>query len=126
MADINENLPIYIRMVEGIEDAILSGLLQEDQQLPSTTYLSKEYKINIATVNKAIHVLVRDGLVYKRRGIGMFVSKGAIKQLIKERRKAFKERYIKSALLEAKRINLSVEELQKIVQETFEETNQAQ
>ena len=121
MSNLAENLPIYIRIVEGIKDAILNGDIKEEQQLPSTTYLSKQYKINIATVNKAINVLVSDELVYKKRGIGMFVKKGATKKLINERRKTFKERYIKATLIEAKRINFTVEDLQALVQEAFEE-----
>lgn len=123
MSDLNENLPIYIRIVEGIKDALLSGQLKEEEQLPSTTYLSKEYNINIATVNKAINVLVDDGLAYKKRGIGMFIKKGAVKTLIAERKLVFKERYVKATLIEAKRLNISIEELQQIVKEAFAETN---
>ena len=121
MDNLVESLPIYIRIVEGIKEAILSGQLKEEQQLPSTTHLSKEFSINIATVNKAINILVDEGLVYKKRGIGMFVAKGALKTLISERKKVFKERYIKATLVEAKRLNIEVEELQEIVKEAFKE-----
>ena len=121
MDNLAESLPIYIRIVEGIKEAILSGQLKEEQQLPSTTHLSKEYSINIATVNKAINVLVDEGLAYKKRGIGMFVSKGALKTLISERKKVFKDRYVKATLVEAKRLKIGVEELQDIVKEAFEE-----
>ena len=95
MSDLNESLPIYVRIVEGVKDAILSGDLKEDEKILSTTYFSKTYNINIATVNKAINILVDEGLLYKKRGIGMFVKNGAVAQLIKERRLVFKERYIK-------------------------------
>lgn len=122
MSDLAENLPIYIRITEGVKDAILSGELKEESQLPSTTYLSKQYNINIATVNKAVNLLVDEGLVYKKRGIGMFVKKGALKALISDRKKVFKERYVKATLIEAKRLNIGVEELQQIVKEAFEET----
>ena len=121
MDNLAESLPIYIRIVEGFKEAILSGQLKEEQQLPSTTHLSKEYSINIATVNKAINVLVDEGLAYKKRGIGMFVSKGALKTLISERKKVFKDRYVKATLVEAKRLKIGVEELQGIVKEAFEE-----
>lgn len=121
MANLAENLPIYIRINEGIKDAILSGQLQEEKQLPSTTYLSKEYDLNIATVNKAINTLVDEGIVFKKRGIGMFVSRGATQKLIKERRKTYKERYIKATLIEAKRLGYTSEELQALVKEAYEE-----
>ena len=123
MANLQESLPIYIRIVEGVKDAILSLSLKEEDQIPSTTYLSKQYKINIATVNKAMNILVEDGIAYKKRGIGMFVKKGALKNLINQRRSTFKENYIKATLIEAKRLNYSVEELQAIVKEAYEEIN---
>ena len=123
MDNLAESLPIYIRIVEGIKDHILSGDLKEETQLPSTTYLSKEYKINIATVNKAMNELVDEGLVYKKRGIGMFVKEGATDKLIADRRSTFKERYIKATLIEAKRLNYSAEELQAIVKEAYDEMN---
>ena len=59
--------------------------------------------------------------MYKKRGIGMFVKKGAKQQLINERRKLFKDWYVKATLLEAKRLELTVEELQQIVKEAYEE-----
>ena len=120
MESLTESLPIYIRIVQGVKDAILMKQVKEEDQLASTTYLSKEYKINIATVNKAINILVDEGLVYKKRGIGMFVKKGAYQKLINERRESFKESYIVAALLEAKRLNYTVEELQQIVKEAYE------
>ena len=123
MSDLNESLPIYVRIVEGVKDAILSGDLKEDEKILSTTYFSKTYNINIATVNKAINILVDEGLLYKKRGIGMFVKNGAVAQLIKERRLVFKERYIKATLIEAKRLNYTSEELQQIVKEVYEEMN---
>ena len=121
MDNLAESLPIYVRIVQGIKDAILNEQIKEESQIASTTYLSKQYKINIATVNKALNILVDEGLVYKKRGIGMFVKSGALKKLIEERRKVFKERYIVATLQEAKRLNYSSEELQELVKEAFEE-----
>ena len=120
---INENIPIFARIAEGIKDAILSGDLKEGEQLTSTTKISKEYEINIATVNKGVNVLVAEGIVFKKRGIGMFVAEGAVDKLIEERRKTFKERYIVSILEEAKRLRYSVEDLQKMVAEVYKPEN---
>lgn len=116
---INENIPIFARIAEGIKDAILSGELKEGEQLTSTTKISKEYEINIATVNKGVNVLVAEGIVFKKRGIGMFVAEGAVDKLIEERRKTFKERYIVSIFEEAKRLRYSVEDLQQMVAEVY-------
>ena len=121
MENLAESLPIYIRIVQGIKDAILNGQIKEEEQIASTTYLSKEYKINIATVNKALNILVNEGFVYKKRGIGMFVKSGALNKLIVERRQVFKERYIVATLKEAKRLNYTEKELQALVKEAYEE-----
>ena len=106
--------------MERVKDANLEGKVIEESQLSSTTYLSKQYNINIATVNKAINILVDQGLVYKKRGIGMFVKKGAYNKLIQERRESFKERYIIATLKEAKSLNFTAEELQDLVKEAYE------
>ena len=116
---IDQNIPIFARIAEGIKDHILTGDIREGEQLTSTTQISKEYNINIATVNKAVNLLVSEGLVFKKRGIGMFVAEGAVEKLITERRKVFKDRYIKGTLAEAKRPRYSVEELQNMVAEVY-------
>ncbi|MED9970030.1 MAG: GntR family transcriptional regulator [Ruminococcus sp.] len=118
-----ENLPIFIRIVNGVKDHILMGEVKEGEKLPSTPQLAKTYEINIATVNRAYNILVDEGIVFKKRGIGMFVSKGAVDRLIEERRSSFKENYIAAALKEAKLLRYSVEDLQKIVAEVFEQQN---
>ena len=116
-----ENIPIFARIAEGIKDHILMGDLKEGDQLPSTTQLSNEYDINIATVNKGINVLVSAGVVFKKRGIGMFVAEGAVKKLKAERRKTFKVIFLRTFLDEADRIGYTNEELQKMVVDMIEE-----
>ena len=120
MENFMDSLPIYVRIAEGIKDHILSGDLKEGEQVVSTTQVSNEYNISIATVNKGINLLVADGYLFKKRGIGMFVQEGAVNRLIEERRQAFKERYVKILLVEAKRLRYSVEELQAIVAEVYQ------
>lgn len=120
---IDANIPIFARIAEGIKDHILTGDLKEGEQLPSTTMISKKYNINIATVNKAVNVLVSEGVAYKKRGIGMFVCDGAVDKLIAERRATFQENYIRSSLEEAKRLRYTVEELQTMVSEVYSELN---
>ena len=124
MEKYSENLPIYVRIAEGIKDHILSGDLKEGEQVISTTQLSSEYNISIATVNKGINLLVADGYLFKKRGIGMFVKDGAVERLIEERRKAFREDYVKSLVIEARRLRYSPEELQAIVVEVYKSENQ--
>ena len=121
MANVNESLPLYVRIAEGAKEYLLLGVFQEEVQLPSTTVLSKQYGINIATVNKALSLLVDEGLVYKKRGVGMFVKKGALNRLIKERRKTFVEQYVIAACQEAKKLRYSFDELRQIARDAFKE-----
>ncbi len=121
MDNITDNLPIFVRIAEGIKDHILSGELKEGEQITSTTRIASEYNINIATVNKGFNLLVDEGILYKKRGIGMFVTEGAVERLIGERRAVFKQRYIVEMLKEAKRLRYSLEDLQTMVAEIFEQ-----
>ena len=70
--------PIFLQIAEGLEDSILSGVYPEESQIPSITEFSVAYRINPAPALKGINVLVDEGIVYKKRGIGMFVKSGAM------------------------------------------------
>lgn len=82
--DFGSQTPIFLQLSQGLEDEILSGVYREGEQIPSITELAASYKINPATALKGINLLVDAGIVYKKRGIGMFVSQGAL-QLLKEK-----------------------------------------
>ena len=124
MANMRESVPIYVQIAEGIKDYILDGILKENEQITSTTVISKDYDLSIPTVNKGISLLVNEGLVYKKRGIGMFVAEGAVDKLIAQRRETFRENYVKALLKEAKRLRIPVDDLQNIVRDTFRELNE--
>ena len=119
MREINPNLPIYVRICERGKDYFLLGAWNEEEQLPSTTVLSKKYGINVATINKALDILIKEGLVYKKRGIGMFVKKGARARLIKERRKNFKKDFVDSTIQEAEMLEYSIEELRELARNSY-------
>lgn len=116
---VTENMPIFVQIAEGIKDAILSGELKEGEKTPSTTYISSNYDVNIATVNKGFNLLVSENILYKKRGIGMFVAEGAVERLIKERRAVFKEHYIIGALEEARRLRYTAQDIQAMVEEVY-------
>ena len=112
---LNNEEPIFIQIARAIEDEILSNGIKEEEQVPSTTELSKLYKINPATVLKGINILVDKNILYKKRGIGMFVSDGA-KTIIKEARKEnFKHNFVKNLLQEANKLEINREELVDII-----------
>lgn len=108
---LNQDKSIYLQISDMIENDILRDVLLEDEKVPSTNELAKFFKINPATAAKGINLLVDEGILYKKRGIGMFVAQGA-KQTVKNKRKsAFYENYVKSLLTEAASLEISEEEL---------------
>ncbi len=113
--DFNNNKPIYLQIADSIEDDIIKDIIEEESQVPSTNQMAILYKINPATAGKGINLLVDQGILYKKRGIGMFVSTGAGK-IIKEKRKSkFYEKYIASLLEEAKNLDIGVDELIRMI-----------
>lgn len=113
--DMNSEKPIFIQIAEGLEDAILSGALDEGGQLPSITELSVQYTINPATALKGINLLVDQGAAYKKRGVGMFVAQGARALLRKKRQGDFSARFVAPMAAEAKRLGLPRQELMDMV-----------
>ncbi|MPW26160.1 GntR family transcriptional regulator [Alkalibaculum sp. M08DMB] len=109
--DLKDERPIFIQIADGIEDAILSGIFTEESQIPSITEFSVNYKINPATALKGINILVDSGMVYKKRGLGMFVTKGAVEKLREKRKEQFFDNYINNLIAEANRLNISKSEI---------------
>ena len=119
--ELNDHEPIFIQISKAIEDEILCDSIKEGMQVPSTTELSKFYKINPATVLKGVNILVDKEILFKKRGRGMFVSKGA-KEIIKNGRKEnFKEVYLKDLIGEAKKLGITKEELLDMISDFKEE-----
>src|SRR5690606_13021998 len=100
---------------ERVEEAILDGILQPEDRIPSTNEFAKEYQINPATAGKGVNELVDKGVIYKKRGVGMFVSPDARKILINERKENFVEQYIEPLKTEAKRLGITEEDLRKML-----------
>ncbi|MBD7916034.1 GntR family transcriptional regulator [Clostridium sp. Sa3CUN1] len=109
--DFSSEIPIYIQIAQSIEDGILNGIYKEDEVIPSTTEISVKFKINPATVAKGFNLLVDEGIIYKRRGVGMFVSSGSKEILVKKRRESFYSNYVVSLIEEARRLNISTEDI---------------
>ena len=110
-ASLDESLPIFQQIAQMILDEIMDGHLQEEEKIPSENELSRFYNINRATVRNGLQSLVDTGLIYKQRGIGMFVKKGAKKILLAERQKKFHADFLLPMLKEAERIGLNRQEI---------------
>lgn len=113
--DFNNEKSIYLQIAESIEDDIIKGNIEEETQIPSTNQMAVIYKINPATAGKGINILVDRQILYKKRGIGMFVASGAKKAIQDTRKDSFYEKYIKSLLDEAKNLGIGMDELIELI-----------
>ncbi|GFZ80530.1 GntR family transcriptional regulator [Compostibacillus humi] len=109
--------PIYVQVREKIEDQIINRQLQEGDQAPSTNQLVSFYKINHATVSKGVNQLVDEGILYKKRGIGMFVAEGAREKLIQKRKESFMEDYVVKLVQEAEKLGITEEEMVSLIKQ---------
>lgn len=107
---------IYLQISQMIEDNILKDAFPEGEKIPSTNELAKVYTINPATAAKGINLLVDRGILFKKRGIGMFVSQGAKGQIISERKESFYEQFIVSLVHEAKNLQITKDELVQMIE----------
>ena len=103
--------PIFIQLAEAVEDNILKGIYAEETQIPSTTEVSVTLKVNPATINRGVNLLVDEGIIYKKRGLGMFVSAGAREKILIKRKQAFFRDFLLPLLDEAKNLGLSREDI---------------
>ena len=113
---LNEQSLIYLQIAQMLEDDILRQIYPEDQQVPSTNELARNYRINPATAAKGVNLLVADGILYKRRGIGMFVAPGAAELIRRKRRAAFADTYIRPLIRESRNLEIDDQELIAMIQ----------
>jgi GntR family transcriptional regulator len=115
MPALDEGTPLFLQIAGQLADDIVDGQLAEGARVPSTNELAAFYRINPATAAKGINMLVEDGVLEKRRGIGMFVAAGAREQLLAMRRKLFAEQYVDPLVAEASRLGIDGDTLVSLV-----------
>jgi DNA-binding transcriptional regulator YhcF (GntR family) len=108
---LSQEKSIYLQIKEMIENDIIRDILLEEERVPSTNELAKLYAINPATAAKGVNLLVDEGILYKKRGIGMFVASGAKQVIVRKRKERFFDDYIRSLLTEAASLGITKEEL---------------
>ncbi|WP_395022313.1 GntR family transcriptional regulator [Robinsoniella sp. RHS] len=107
----NNDRPIFQQIMEMIEDDIISGTYQVDDIIISTTQISKLLSVNPTTSVKAVSNLTEEGILYKKRGIGMCVTDGARDKILNRRKKIFFEEAVPELLTEADKLGISEAEL---------------
>jgi GntR family transcriptional regulator len=119
--NLDNEKPIFLQFAEEIEKNILKGIFEEESQIPSSTEVAIQFKINPATANRGVNLLVDEGIIYKKRGIGMFVASGAREKIIARRKAAFYDNYVLPLLKESKNLNLKKNEIITMIEKGYEE-----
>ena len=108
--------PIYQQLAGGIRDMIISGELPEGERAPSTNELSAFHSVNPTTSAKALTVLFEEGLLEKRRGLGMFVREGAREKVRHQRQESLREDFIVPLLKEGAALGLSASDIADLIE----------
>lgn len=103
---IDDSKPIFLQIAQMIENDIVERVLAEEAQVPSTNEFAAFHRINPATAAKGVNRLVDDGILYKKRGIGMFVAAGARAVLMTRRREEFYEQFVRPLASEARKLGI--------------------
>lgn len=117
----DESIPIYLQIKEEIENAIITNTLKENEAIPSIRSMAQQYRLNPQTISNAINELMNEGLIYKKRGIGMFVGRGAQKKLKQKKSKEFRNTDLKKVIIKSKSLGISKVELKKILDTIYDE-----
>jgi len=111
----DDTRPIFVQIAERIENDIVSGALEEETQVPSTNEFAAFYRINPATAGKGVNLLVDSGILYKKRGIGMFVATGARDILTTGRRETFQQEFVRPLVEEAAKLGITSGQLREMI-----------
>ena len=121
MTGLDEGTPLFVQVADRLAGEIADGGVAEGERVPSANELAGFYRINPATAAKGINVLTDDGLLEKRRGIGMFVAAGARARLLARRRAEFTQRFVEPLLTEAGRLGIGTDDLFAMIKEAGNE-----
>ncbi len=119
MKKFNDTTPIYLQMRSEVEDAILSGVLKEEEMVQSIRVLAQQYAINPLTVSKAISELVDDGILVKQRGVGFYVAKDALSELRRKKVTEFLDYELKVFVNKAKQLGITLNEFINMIKTTY-------
>ena len=119
MHEFNNQKPLYIQLKELIEKLILDDVLKPEEMIPSIRILAKDYQLNPLTVSNAIDDLVNDGILYKKRGIGMFVKSNAKERIKEQQLENFKSCELMATIQKAKSLGMVAKEIDEMIKRIF-------
>lgn len=105
----DERSPIYRQIADQIRADVLNGVLEPGKQIMSTNAYAAFHRINPATAARAFQELVEEGVLYKRRGVGMFISSDARALLVDRHRERFFGEVVDPMLAEAEAIGVPLD-----------------
>lgn len=115
MTTLDSSKPIFLQIKEQLEDSILEGSLGANERVPSTNEFAAFHQINPATAGKGINELVAEGILFKKRGVGMFVTEDAKQILVEKRKQTFRESFVEPLKKEAAKLGIGENELMKML-----------
>lgn len=120
--NINPNIekPIFIQIADQLEDSIFTGVFPEETKIPSTNEIAALLNINPHTVLKGMNLLVDDEIIYKKRGLGMFVKEGAVEKIRQKRQGQFYEQFVEALIQEANKLQMTKEEIISLIERGYE------
>lgn len=120
MINVDSDKSIYIQIAEIIENDILDENIKSEEQAPSTNEFARVYNINPATARKGLNILVDEGILYKKRGLGMFVTKDGREKVLKKRQDIFLKETLPKIIRESKRLEIDKSQIIKYFKELEE------
>lgn len=111
----NAEKPVFVQIVEMIEDDILTGVYKAGDMIISTTQISKLLSVNPTTAVKAVGILTERGIITKKRGLGMAVTTEATAIIMGERKQQFYQRTLPEFIDYAQKIGIDKDELAQII-----------
>lgn len=121
--NINPNIekPIFIQIAEQLEDSVFTGVFPEETKIPSTNEISALLNINPHTVLKGMNILVDEEIIYKKRGLGMFVKTGAVEKIRQKRQGQFYDQFVATLIAEAEKLKMTKEEIIELIERGYED-----
>ena len=118
--DTNTDKPIFIQIAEQLEDAIFMEVFPEETKIPSTNEISALLNINPHTVLKGMNMLADDEIIYKKRGLGIYVKRGAVNKIRTKRQGQFFEQYIEALITEASKLSMTKEDVIRLIERGYD------
>jgi len=116
----DESTPIYLQIKKEIENAIINKSIEEEKAIDSIRIMAKQYRLNPQTISNAISELLNEGILFKKRGIGMFVEKGAQKKLKVKTYEEFVETDLQNMVTKSRSLGISKKELLNLIENSYD------